>query len=308
MNRRLLLYLASRSWMRQMVSRYKLSRNFAWRFVAGEDTQAALEAVRELGSRGILSTLDLLGESVHEQAEAERAANAYLQLLDDIRESGEESYISIKLTQLGLDIDTELCVRNLRPILDKARTYSTFVRFDMEGSKYTQQTLDIFYRLHEEYDDHCGVVIQSYLYRSLDDVEKLNAIGGRVRLCKGAYLEPSDIAYQSKDDVDANYLRLMERLLLHGRCPAIATHDVVMINHARRFTQSHGIPKSAFEFQMLYGVRRDLQERLAAEGYRIRCYIPFGTEWYPYFMRRLAERPANLMFVMRNLVAENRKR
>lgn len=307
MLRRLLLYLSARAWMRRAFTRYRVTRNFAWRFVAGETTSTALDAVRELQGKRIQATLDLLGESVRDAGEAERSTESYLCLLDEIERSGLSSHISIKLTQLGLDVSDETCEENLRRLLLRARDHGIFVRFDMEGSAYTERTLAMYRKLHEEFDG-CGVVIQSYLHRSLRDVEELNSIGGRVRLCKGAYLEPDEIAYQDKHDVDANYIRLMEMLLSEGSYPAIATHDTSMISHALRYVRTYDIPRAAFEFQMLYGVRRDLQERLAGEGYNVRCYVPFGSEWYPYFMRRLAERPANLMFVLRNLIAELRKR
>ncbi len=250
-----------------------------------------------------MATLDLLGESVADAEAARTSTEQYLDLLDKIRRSGLESHISIKLTQLGLDVDEELCTSNLSRLLARASEYGIFVRFDMESSAYTQRTLDIYRRLHATYPN-CGVVIQSYLYRSEQDVEDLIRMGARVRLCKGAYLEPPEVAYQRKEDVDASYIRLMERLLDEGNYPAIATHDPAMIRHARRYTTRRNIPPAAWEFQMLYGVRRDLQESLAAEGYNVRCYIPFGTEWYPYFMRRLAERPANLAFVVRNVLRD----
>lgn len=289
--------------MRTLITRYRATRDFAWRFVAGESSTTALQAVRELRDRGVMATLDLLGESVGDAGAAVTSTQQYIDLLKEIRRSGVESHISIKLTQLGLDVDEDLCIENLRRLLSQAAEYGIFVRFDMESSPYTQRTLDIFRRLHPDYPD-CGVVIQSYLYRSAQDVEDLIAMGARVRLCKGAYLEPPDVAYQRKADVDANYIRLMERLLAEGNYPAIATHDPAMLRHAQQYVRQHNLPNSAWEFQMLYGVRRDLQEALAAEGYNMRCYIPFGTEWYPYFMRRLAERPANLAFIVRNILRE----
>jgi proline dehydrogenase len=306
MLRRLLLFGSNQRWMRRLITRYRATRSFAWRFVAGESAETALEAVRELRGRGVQSTLDLLGESVTDARAAEASAEEYLALLDYIQRSGVPSHISLKLTQLGLDVDEELCRRNLRRILGRAAEYGTFVRFDMESSAYTQRTLDMYRSLRPEFSNF-GVVIQSYLYRSAQDVEDLIAEGARVRLCKGAYLEPAEVAYQRKADVDASYVRLMERLLSDGNYPAIATHDPAMIAHAREYVRRRNIPNSAWEFQMLYGVRRDLQERLAAEGYNMRCYIPFGTEWYPYFMRRLAERPANLAFLLRNVLRERRR-
>ncbi len=305
MFRRLLLFGSNQRWVRRLITRYRVTRAFAWRFVAGESAESALKAVRELQSQGVQSTLDLLGESVMDLRAAEASVESYLELLEDIRRSGLPSHISLKLTQLGLDVDEELCRQNLQRILSRAEEYGVFVRFDMESSAYTQRTLDMYRSLRPEFSNF-GVVIQSYLYRSAQDIEDLIAEGARVRLCKGAYLEPADVAYQRKEDVDANYILLMERLLSDGNYPAIATHDPAMIAHARRYVREHDIPNSAWEFQMLYGVRRDLQESLAAEGYNMRCYVPFGTEWYPYFMRRLAERPANLAFLLRNVLRERR--
>ncbi len=305
MFRRLLLFGSNQRWVRRLITRYRVTRAFAWRFVAGESAESALKAVRELQSQGVQSTLDLLGESVTDLRAAEASVESYLELLEDIRRSGLPSHISLKLTQLGLDVDEELCRQNLQRILSRAEEYGVFVRFDMESSAYTQRTLDMYRSLRPEFSNF-GVVIQSYLYRSAQDIEDLIAEGARVRLCKGAYLEPADVAYQRKEDVDANYILLMERLLSDGNYPAIATHDPAMIAHARRYVREHDIPNSAWEFQMLYGVRRDLQESLAAEGYNMRCYVPFGTEWYPYFMRRLAERPANLAFLLRNVLRERR--
>ena len=306
MIRRLLLFLSNRRWLRPLITRYPFSRSFAWRFIAGETSDTALAAVAALRRKGVASTLDLLGESVSDERAARRSAEDYLALLDEIHARGLESHVSLKLTQMGLDLDEAVCRANLVAILERAREYGVFVRIDMEGSAHTQRTLYMFTDLRREYEG-CGVVVQSYLYRTAQDVEDLIAVGARVRLCKGAYLEPEDRAYQNKGDVDASYKRLTERLLDDGVYPAIATHDPAMIAHARAYVQESNIPLDRFEFQMLYGIRRDLQESLAAEGYNVRCYIPFGAEWYPYFMRRLAERPANLMFVLRNLMREGRR-
>jgi proline dehydrogenase len=214
--------------------------------------------------------------------------------------------VSVKLTQMGLDISEDLCHANMSRILDRARQLDGFVRLDMEGSDYTQRTLDFFtQRLYGTYGKHCGVVIQSALRRSAADIDSLIALKARVRLCKGAYLEPPDIAFPDKKDVDRNYVDLMERLLRQGNYPGIATHDEAIIQHARRFVQREGIGAGRFEFQMLYGVRRDLQTRLRQQGFNMRVYIPFGTQWYPYLMRRLAERPANIAFILGNLVRES---
>ncbi len=305
MTRRILLFAAELRWMRMLITRYRASRSFAWRFIAGESSKTALHAVHDLQARGITATLDLLGESVHDTEQAHEATAQYLALLEDIQRSGTRSHVSLKLTQLGMDVDERLCRDNLQLILTRAAAQDTFVRIDMESSAYTQRTLDLFQSIHPSFQN-CGVVIQSYLYRSEKDVEDLIASGARVRLCKGAYLEPPEIAYQRKGDVDASYARLMKRLLSNGNYPAIATHDPRMIDLALKYTQQHGIPNSTWEFQMLYGIRRDKQERLAAAGYNVRCYIPFGTEWYAYVMRRLAERPANIMFLLRNVLREAR--
>jgi proline dehydrogenase len=247
-----------------------------------------------------------LGESVTVEAEAVAARDQYLAMLDRMAGHGVEVNVSVKLTQMGLDIDEDLCFRNMTGILDKARELRGFVRLDMEGSDYTQRTLDFFSRrLFGTYGSHCGVVIQSALRRSERDVEDLIGMKARVRLCKGAYLEPPDVAFPDKSDVDKNYVLLLERLLLGGNYPGIATHDETIITHARQFVRRQNIGADRFEFQMLYGVRRDLQVRLRQTGYNMRVYIPFGTQWYPYLMRRLAERPANIAFILGNLVRES---
>jgi proline dehydrogenase len=283
-----------------------LARKFASRFVAGETIEQGVSAARELLNRGITSSLDLLGESVHDEREAKAAGDQYLAMMDRMAAQGVEVNVSVKLTQMGLDIAEEICQANMGRILDKARQLGGFVRLDMEGSAYTQRTLDFFRnRLFGEYGAHCGVVIQSALRRSEKDIEELIAMKARVRLCKGAYLEPPDIAFQDKREVDRSYVTLMERLLLHGHYPGIATHDEKIIEHARRFVSRQNVASQRFEFQMLYGVRRDLQTRLRQQGFNIRVYIPFGTQWYPYLMRRLAERPANILFILGNLVRES---
>jgi proline dehydrogenase len=274
--------------------------------VAGETIDEAVQAARELARRGITASLDFLGESVTVESEAIAARDQYLQMLDRLAAAGQEVNVSVKLTQMGIDIAEELCYANMSMILDKARELGGFVRLDMESSEYTQKTLDFFtQRLFGAYREHCGVVIQSALRRSEGDIENLIALKARVRLCKGAYLEPPTVAFPDKKDVDKNYRLLMERLLLEGSYPGIATHDVALIEHAKRFTQSQHIPSRRFEFQMLYGVRRDLQAQLRQAGYNMRVYIPFGTQWYPYLMRRLAERPANIAFILGNLVRES---
>jgi proline dehydrogenase len=301
-----LLWLSERQGVFNFVRRNGLARKFASRFVAGETIEEGVNAAHELSRRGITASLDLLGESVTAEADAVAAHDQYLLMLDRMAASGVEVNVSVKLTQMGLDIDEELCHRNMMQILEKAKALEGFVRLDMEGSDYTQRTLDFFSRrLFPHYGAYCGVVIQSMLRRSEQDIESLIALHARVRLCKGAYLEAPEVAFPGKADVDRSYVRLMERLLLAGNYPGIATHDEAIIAHARDFTRRQGIDNDRFEFQMLYGVRRDLQERLRESGYRLRVYIPFGTQWYPYLMRRLAERPANIAFLLGNLVRES---
>ena len=301
-----LLWLSEQQKVFNFVRKNGLARKFASRFVAGETVEEAVRAARELGRRGITPSLDLLGESVQVEAEAVAARNQYLVMLDRMAAQGVEVNVSVKLTQMGLDIDEDLCYVNTASILDKARELRGFVRLDMESSEYTQRTLDFFTkRLFGTYGSHCGVVIQSALRRSEKDIDNLIAMKARVRLCKGAYLEPPAVAFPDKADVDRNYVTLMERLLLQGNYPGVATHDESIIRHARQFARRQNIPADRFEFQMLYGVRRDLQTRLRQTGYNMRVYIPFGTQWYPYLMRRLAERPANIAFILGNLVRES---
>jgi len=301
-----LLWLSERQGVFNFVRRNGLARRFASRFVAGESIDQGVEAARELSRRGITASLDLLGESVSAEAEAVAARDQYLRMLDRMAASGAEVNVSVKLTQMGLDIAEELCVANMTAILEKAAALRGFVRLDMESSDYTQRTLDFFRtRLFDRFGTYCGVVIQSMLRRSEQDVEDMIALKARVRLCKGAYLEPPTIAFPDKADVDRNYVRLMERLLAAGNYPGLATHDEAIIAYARDFVRRQGVGTDRFEFQMLYGVRRDLQESLRQAGFRLRVYIPFGTQWYPYLMRRLAERPANIAFFLGNIVRES---
>ncbi len=299
-----LLWLSERPAMSRLLRRNGLARRFAARFVAGDTVESAVEAARQLNRTGITATLDFLGESIAREPEAVQARETYLQLLDRIAREGVQANVSLKLTQLGFDLAADFCVANMTAILDRAKALENFVRIDMESSAYTQRTLDLFLSLFDRYGRHCGVVIQSCLRRSEADVERLIALGARVRLCKGAYLEPPEIAFPAKSDVDRNYVRLMERLLARGNYPALATHDVAIIERAKRFAAEQGIAPSRFEFQMLYGVRRDLQAALRRQGYNVRVYVPFGTQWYPYLMRRLAERPANIAFILGNLLRE----
>ena len=279
----------------------RLLTKLASAFVAGETPDEAMKVVKKLNEKNITGTLDVLGENVTNREEADRAVQAYLDLLDTINEAGVKSHVSLKLTQMGLDIDDEYCYQNMVKIVGKAREYNNFVRIDMEGSDYTQRTLDIFYRLHKEFNDSVGIVIQAYLFRSEKDIEDLNKIKARVRLCKGAYKESPTIAYKKMKDIRKNFIKLAEMLFSNGNYPAIATHDDYLIDWTKNFVKEKGISNDKFEFQMLYGIRTKTQERLAKEGYNIRIYIPFGTHWLPYFYRRLRERKENVWFVVKNL-------
>ncbi|MEO8577130.1 MAG: proline dehydrogenase family protein [Gemmatimonadales bacterium] len=305
MLRNALLYLSSQPQVFNFVRHNRMAQGFANRFVAGESLDTALAAVKQLNSRGITATLDLLGESVHNEAEARASARAYLEMLDRIKSDKLNANVSLKLTAMGLDISEDLCVSNMQNILDRARDYESFVRLDMEGSDYTQKTLELFYeRLYPSYRGNVGIVLQSYLYRTYSDVMDANKATARVRLCKGAYKEPATVAYPEKKDVDDSYLRCMRSLLTEGHYPGIATHDEAIVTATKRFARENDVKNDQFEFQMLYGVRRDLQEKLVREGFRMRVYVPFGTQWYPYLMRRLAERPANVAFITGNIVKE----
>lgn len=301
MLRKLLLFLSARPGFRDLLLRLPAARRVAGRFVAGETLEDALRTARELNQAGFLVTLDYLGESVTERGEAERAALAYRRSLEAIAASPAESTISLKLTQLGLDIDEELCASHLEGVVERAAELGNFVRIDMENSSHTEATLRIFRRVFRRHRN-VGAVVQAYLYRSEEDVAELVRLGAPVRLCKGAYDEPPEVAYQRRSEVDAAFVRLM-RMLLDGGVPtAIATHDRAMIRATREHAARRKIPPDAFEFQMLYGVRRDYQAKLVEEGYRMRIYVPYGSQWYPYLMRRMAERPANLWFVLRATV------
>ena len=305
MLRRSLLYLSNQPRVFKLVRRNGFAKRFASRFVAGETLDSAIDAVRALNARKITVSLDLLGESVTSEPEARAAAQEYVVMLDRIHQEKLDANVSVKLTQMGLDLDEELCVETMQSILSRARDYQTFVRLDMEGSAYTDRTLRMFEdRLYPNFRENVGIVLQSYLYRTSADVERAILLKCRVRLCKGAYKEPASVAYPDKKDVDANYMRCMEKLVQDGNYPGIATHDPAIIAQTKRFVKEKGIPPERFEFQMLYGVRRDMQDQLVREGYRMRVYVPFGTQWYPYLMRRLAERPANLAFITGNVVRE----
>jgi proline dehydrogenase len=298
--------LAQLKFLQRLASRYGMSskRGFARRFIAGESVQEAIEVVRGLPDRGLLLTLDYLGESVKTTEEADVATREYRRIIDAIVASGIERNLSLKLTQLGLDVDRATCVDNLRRVLDPATEHKFFVRIDMENSPYTDITLRVFETLWGQGYRNIGIVLQSYLMRSVDDWKRVNALGARIRLVKGAYKELKSVAYQKKSEVDDAFVRLMQELLDHGTYPAIATHDPDMIEATKRYAASKGYEKDRFEFQMLYGIRRDLQTSLVGEGYRMRVYVPFGQQWFQYFMRRLGERPANVGFVLRGIVRE----
>jgi proline dehydrogenase len=299
------LYLSDHKGIFRFVRNNRFAKGVARRFVAGETLEDALGAVRSLNAGGISASLDELGESVANEQQARATRDSYLRLLDSIRNSGVNANVSVKLTSLGLDISEELCVSLMQDVLERARRYGTFVRIDMESSAYTERTLRLFEeRFFPSFRDQVGIVLQSYLYRTFADVERANQLHCRVRLCKGAYKEPETVAFPVKADVDANFVKSARALLEHGNYPGIATHDVAIIEDTKRFAKEKGIAPDRFEFQMLYGVRRDLQEALVREGWRLRVYVPFGTQWYPYLMRRLAERPANVAFIGGNMLRE----
>lgn len=295
------LYLSKSDRFKNFLTRFKSFNNVTRRFVAGEELTDAVEAIRQLNRQGISASFDHLGESITAEVETHKEVNEYIRVLDSIRDSQLDSNVSVKLTQLGLDVSQDLCYANTRTIVEAALARNNFVRIDMEDSPKTEATLQVFKRLKAEFEN-VGIVIQSYLFRSEKDIQELLRIGARIRLCKGAYKEPPSVAFPNKADVDANYVKLTKLLLSSDGFHAIATHDENMIEAAIKFANEQNIAPDRFEFQMLYGIRRDLQQRLVREGYRMRVYVPYGLYWYPYFMRRLAERPANAWFVLRNII------
>lgn len=306
MMRQGLLWLSEQKGIFNFVRRNAIAREFAERFVAGETVAEAVAAAETLAKKRIGATLDLLGESVTKGEEAEAAAAQYVEMVQQLAAKGVEVNVSVKLTQMGFDVDEVLCRRNVTRIVEAAAAHDGFVRLDMEGSAYTQRTIDFYFtHIHPHHGAHCGLVLQSALRRTDADVQKLIDAKVRVRLCKGAYLEPPAVAYPEKSDVDKAFVRQMERLLDDGTYPGLATHDEAIITHARKYVQRQGIPPERYEFQMLYGVRRDLQDLLRQSGHNVRVYIPFGTQWYPYLMRRLAERPANIAMILGNIVKES---
>ncbi|MEO6796348.1 MAG: proline dehydrogenase family protein [Candidatus Dormibacter sp.] len=299
------LYLSHRRGLQRFVTGQRLTASLAYRFVAGDHLEDAVRVVQTINGRGSSASLDHLGENVSQEREARAATDDYLAAFERIAAERLDANVSVKLTQLGLDISPALCRELLERVLARARELNNFVRIDMEGSAYTQRTLDLVLEMHERYAN-CGVVLQSYLYRTLGDVKRANVARVRVRLVKGAYDEPETVAYPRKVDVDAHYAEAMRELLREGVYPAIATHDDRLIDATIQVARQQGLAADRFEFQLLYGIRRDLQERLLREGYRVRIYVPYGTEWYPYLMRRLAERPANLLFIVRSVLRERR--
>lgn len=300
--RRPILMVSQQPKVQQFVCTNGKIKGLVDRFVAGNDLASALPNVRALADLGITATLDELGENVATADEAQEAVATFQASLRELAAQGLEPNISIKLTMLGLDLGDDLARANTINILETAREVSGFVRIDMEGSAYVERTMDLFEQVHDQFPDQVGIVIQTYLYRARADIERMIERNARVRLVKGAYAEPSSIAYPDKKDIDDNFLRLMYLLLERGRYPALATHDTALIDAAKAFARDHDIARDRFEFQMLYGVRKDLQQSLVTEGYRMRVYVPFGTAWYPYFTRRIAERPANAFFVLRQFV------
>jgi proline dehydrogenase len=294
-----MLFLARQDSIRELAEHNVIAQRVARRFVAGETLDQAIQVAHTLNRQRISVSLDHLGENTSDEREAGNTADDYVGIIERIQREGVEANISVKPTALGLDISDTVCRDNLARVLRRAQEYGIFVRVDMEGSDYTQRTIDMVSDLHKTFEN-VGTVVQTALYRTPDDVERLLGERVRMRLVKGAYLEPPAVAYARKADVDSAYLRLLRPLLERGAYPAIATHDERMINAAIRIAQENDIPRARFEFQMLYGIRRDLQERLAAAGYNVRIYVPYGSQWYPYLTRRMAERPANLIFVMSN--------
>lgn len=302
MLRRTLLQLSQNRRMRQWMERSPLSRKLTSRFVAGNALEDGIRVLQELANERITGTLDFLGENVRSLTEAARSRDCYLAALDGIEAAGLPATVSIKLTQFGLDFSEDACCENVLAVVRRAQQMKTRVEVDMEASEYTDRTLKLVCHIQQQFKGHTRAVIQAYLYRSEKDICALSEQEIPVRLCKGAYREPADKAFPRKADVDANYLKLMKQLLDGGTYPAIASHDSRIIRETFRYAKEQGLARERFEFQMLYGIRRDLQRQIIEEGHRLRLYVPYGDAWYPYFMRRLAERPANLLFLARNLL------
>jgi len=302
LSRSALIWLSRHEGLKDFATRFAVFKKLTTRFVAGETIEEAVKFIREINAEGCSATFDHLNESVGSAAEAESEVSEYLNILAKIDETGINSNVSIKLTQFGLGLDPEVAYKNARRVVEDAHRRGNFVRVDMEDSQVTQVTIDIFKRLRSEFGlNDVGIVLQSYLYRTYEDAQELAKLPARIRICKGAYNEQPDVAFPEKKEVDDNYIRVMQLLLTSGNYHGIATHDPKMIEATIDFVNREGIGKEKFEFQMLYGIRRDLQRQLARDGYNVRVYVPYGKHWYPYFMRRLAERPANVWFVMKNL-------
>jgi len=305
LSRAFFLWASHRRFLGWLATAFPLTRRMVRRFVPGERLEDAMATLEGLQAAGMRWTVDVLGESVSSEAMATAAADRYIETLDALAQRGLEANVSVKLTQMGLAIDRDFCVANVRRIVDRARSVGAFVRIDMEDHTKTSETLEIVRELHADYQG-VGAVIQSYLRRSADDVAALNAEGIRVRLCKGAYDEPASVAFRTREEVDRSYVELMERLLTEGNYPGLATHDDRLIDHALAFVREHEIDPGRYEFQMLYGVRRDLHERLVALGQTVRVYVPYGSQWYPYYMRRLGERPQNVISILLSVLQEGR--
>jgi len=298
-----LIWLSRQEGLKDFAARFAFFKKLTTRFVAGENIDEAVSHIRAINAENCSASFDHLNESVGSDAEAEAEVVEYLNILEQITKTGINSNVSIKLTQFGLGLDPEFAYRNARRVVEDAHRRGNFVRVDMEDSSVTQATIDIFKRLRAEFDlNTVGIVLQSYLHRTYADAQELVKIPARIRICKGAYLEPPEVAYPDKKDVDANYVKVMQLLLASGVYHGIATHDPKMVEATVDFASREKIGKDKFEFQMLFGVRRDLQRQLARDGYNVRIYVPYGKHWYPYFMRRLAERPANVWFVLKNVL------
>ncbi|WP_020376664.1 proline dehydrogenase family protein [Sulfobacillus thermosulfidooxidans] len=301
MFRQLILGVGNNWLVSQAMQQYGM-RLGASRFVAGSELDDAIKVVKDLNRDGIRATLDHLGESITRAEEAIQARDSYLRMLDVIHQEGVQSHVSLKLTMMGLNLSPDMARENLRQIVAKAHEYGNFVRIDMEDSRFTTDTLNLFQEIWSEYPANVGVVLQAYLYRTMDDLKTLSGVGRNLRIVKGAYMEPVSVAFPSKPDVDDNYVRLVEYSLSHGNYTAVATHDEVIIGHVLRYVKDHHIAPDQFEFQMLYGVKYSVLRDLAREGYQTRVYVPWGRDWYAYYLRRIAERPANLLFFARSLV------
>lgn len=302
MLRHTLLYLSQQSWLRHWMERSSISRKLTSRFIAGPTLDEGIRVLSELSTERIWGTLDFLGENVTSLQEAAESTESYIRALMAIQKARLPATVSIKLSQFGLDFSEEACFNNVAALVERAQAIDTRVEIDMESSAYTDRTLSLVIRLQERFPGHLRAVIQAYLFRSEADIQRLNRRKIPVRLCKGAYREPPTVAFAQKAEVDRNYLKLMRLLLEEGTYPAIASHDETIVRAAREYVKAQGIPPERFEFQMLFGIRRDLQRSLVAEGFRLRLYVPYGNAWFPYFMRRLAERPANVLFLAKNVI------